>query len=495
MKDWLTAQSKISPQRVALYFEDRESTFAELNVLSAKWATYLKQNDIEKGDVVALQLDNSVDFVVITFAVMRLGAVLLPINTRLTFEEIQYQLSRAEAKILLTSTEFEVDKDLGSFDCAVVNIDSVADGFEESVVGLQPTSQSKTESNTNLENRFCILFTSGTTGKPKAVCLSLKNFYYSANASAYRLGVLPNDNWLCAMPLYHVGGLSIILRSCLYGTSVTLHRKFNLEAVSQELSKTSANKVTLVSLVPTMLYRILNQDGFIPSDSLRLVLLGGAAASKDLLELAQKNDIKVAATYGLSEACSQVATVLPDNCYKKVGTVGKALMFTNIQIGDDDGRVLGAGELGEILVRGPTIMQGYLGSPRKEDEWFATGDIGYLDADGDLFVKQRRSDLIVSGGENVYPAEVESVLRQSSFVKDAVVFALEHPEWGQQVAVAVVLNEGVVWAEAEVDMRQLCESQLAGFKRPRRYVETSDYPMTASGKVRRLELPRYLNLI
>ena len=489
MKDWLAAQSLLSPKKTALYFEGERHSFSDLNKLSSQWTARLKAMSIDEGSVVALLLDNSVDFVAITFAVMRLGAVLLPLNTRLTAEEIQYQLIEAEAKIVLMTSSLKDEKRLDALSLEAIKFHTI----QESYVELEPIY----ESNISLENRFCILFTSGTTGKPKAVCLSLKNFYYSANASAYRLGLLANDNWLCAMPLYHVGGLSIILRSCLYGTSVTLHRKFDLQAVSEELSqdlRTEDSTVTLASLVPTMLYRILNQDGFSPSDALRLVLLGGAAASKELLEVAEAKKIKVAATYGLSEACSQVATVFPDACYDKVGTVGKALMFTDIQIVDTLGVVLEAGELGEIQVRGPTIMQGYLGTERKESDWFATGDIGYLDSDGDLFIKQRRSDLIVSGGENVYPVEVEAILRQSVFVKDVVVFALTHPEWGQQVAAAVILNEDVDAEGAEIDMNQLCVEQLAGYKQPKTYVVTTEFPMTASGKVKRLELPYYLNL-
>ena len=491
MKDWLAAQSKISPDKTALYFEDSKYSFAQLNGLSAEWTSRLESMTISKGDVIALLLDNSVEFVAITFAVMRLGAVLLPLNTRLKTEEIQYQLDKADAKLLLTQKGFDKDKDFDVLLESGVKIHDVEGGRFE----LHTLSSKHYEANISQENCFCILFTSGTTGKPKAVCLTLKNFYYSANASAYRLGLLPSDNWLCAMPLYHVGGLSIILRSCLYGTAVTLHRKFDLEHVSNAMSDSSKNKVTLVSLVPTMLYRILNQDSFKASNSLRLVLLGGAAATKELLEHAKQNNIRVAATYGLSEACSQVATVFPEACYDKVGTVGKALMFTELQIVNDAGAELSAGELGEIQVRGPSIMQGYLGSERQAHEWFATGDIGYLDVDGDLFIKQRRSDLIVSGGENVYPAEVESVLRQSEYVQDVVVFALEHPEWGQQVAAAVVLVGGINMSIAELEMQRLCEAQLAGFKRPRLYIETKEFPTTASGKVRRLELPNYFNLI
>lgn len=481
LKDWLAARAILNPQKLAIAFEGQQYTFDELNVLTAKWAGRLAALSVSHGDVVALLVPNSIEFVAISFAVMRLQAVLLPLNTRLTTQEVAYQLDVANAKFLLTTKEQE------QFEVSFKNTFYIEQDYFEGVAIL--------ENDVSLEDRFCILFTSGTTGKPKAVCLSLKNFYFSANASAYRLGLLPNDNWLCAMPLYHVGGLSIILRSCLYGTSVTLHSKFDLEAVTEAISSNTDNAVSLVSLVPTMLYRILNQKEFVPSNNLRLVLLGGAAASKELLEAAKAKDIKVAATYGLSETCSQVATVFPDQCYDKVGTVGKALMFTELQIVNDKGLALGTDKVGELQVRGPTVMQGYLGQERSEQDWFSTGDMGYVDSAGDLFIKQRRSDLIVSGGENVYPSEVEAVLRQSDFVQDVVVFGVDHAEWGQQVTAAVTLEKDVISDVAQVDMRQLCERQLAGYKQPKRYIVTDSFPMTASGKVRRLELPKYLNLI
>ncbi len=481
MKDWLAAQTTINPNKIFLNFQSETYTYAQLNQESALWAGRLQALGIKKRDVVAVLLSNSVEYVAITFAVMRLGAVLLPLNTRLTKEELEYQLAQADATLLLTSTTLKEDKAVESTLCFTL---------EQKFPEVLPVF----ENNISFDSRFCILFTSGTTGKPKAVCLSLKNFYFSANASAYRLGVMPNDNWLCAMPLYHVGGLSILLRSCLYGTSVTLHPKFDLQAVTRELSEDVRASVTIVSLVPTMLYRILNQDDFKPSVSLRLVLLGGAAASQELLELAQDIGVKVVATYGLSEACSQVATVFPEACYDKVETVGKPLVFTEVKIVDEQGIAVASSKVGEVQVRGPTVMEGYLGQSKDVEEWFSTGDMGYLDADGDLFIKQRRSDLIVSGGENVYPAEVEAVLRQSQLVKDVVVFALEHPEWGQQVAAAVVVQENVTLDEAEKDMRQRCEGQLAGYKQPKGYFETDSFPMTASGKVKRLELPQHLKL-
>ena len=319
--------------------------------------------------------------------------------------------------------------------------------------------------------------------------LSLGNFFYSANASAYRLGLQPDDLWLCALPLYHVGGLSILLRSCLYGTAVSLKPRFEVAEVARTLSN---DPVTLVSLVPTMLYRLLEHPNFQPNEALRLVLLGGAAASEELLKKAAVRGLPVATTYGLSEACSQVTTARFEKARAKPGTVGKPLIFTEVKVVDSDDREVAAEAIGEVLVRGSSVMQGYLDAVATaealRDGWLHTGDLGYLDAEGDLFIVQRRADLIVTGGENVYPAEVERVLANHPQVAEACVVGVPHPEWGQQVAAAVVPKASNDDDRLLSDLKNLCRESLAGYKQPRAFLLLAELPRTPSGKPRREEL-------
>ena len=261
-----------------------------------------------------------------------------------------------------------------------------------------------------------IVFTSGTTGKPKGAQITFGNLYASALASAERLGASPDDRWLCPLPFYHVGGLSILFRSAIYGSAVVLPEATSTEAIIKGLHDSQA---TLVSLVPTQLYRML-EAGFEPPKSLRLILLGGAAATPELVQRCIERDLPIALTYGLTECASQVATATPDQVRAKPGTVGKPAEGHDVRIVDANGQDVPTGEYGEIVVSGATVMKGYLGQPETNGT-FATGDIGYLDADGDLWIVQRRSDLIVSGGENVYPSEVEAVLRSHPAVEDACV--------------------------------------------------------------------------
>ena len=205
-------------------------------------------------------------------------------------------------------------------------------------------------------NHFqAVVFTSGTSGKPKGVPLTFNNHFYGAMASAYRLGVMPDDVWLSCLPLYHVGGLAVIWRSCLYGTAVNLHPRFILEEVNRALDTLP---ITLISLVPTMLYRLLETRENWP-ETLRLALIGGAAATPDLVAKAQAANVPIATTYGLTEASSQVATMLPENVARKPGSVGKPLLFTIVDIVDENGRSLPPNAYGEIVVSGPTVMAGY----------------------------------------------------------------------------------------------------------------------------------------
>lgn len=495
MTDWLAAQSAINPSKPFLLFEGQTHSFSAVNKQAGLWAAKLKELKVKQDDVVAVLLNNQAECVYLCFALMRLGAILLPLNTRFTENELEYQLKKTKAKLLLSQSD--VFKGVAGLKrvlpCHLLDDELMHDVLEPIL-----------SATVNLEATFCIMFTSGTTGKPKGVCLSLKNFFYSANASAYRLGLDVNDVWLCAMPLYHVGGLSIVLRSCLYGTAVLLHARFELEAVTKALAD-EQQAVSLVSLVPTMLYRLLQDADFRASPSLRLILLGGAAAPTKLLQDAKARNLKVLTTYGLSEACSQVATLSPDALLQTEGqsSVGNALMFTEIKIVNDTGEELAVNQVGDIMVCGPTVMKAYFEDDMAtqkalQDGWLVTGDIGYKDETGMLFVETRRADLIVSGGENIYPKEIEDVLEAHSRVQQACVLGLPHEEWGQQVIAVVVLMEGgeasekglqlLVATRVRKDLNELCKKHLASYKKPRDYFVTSVLPLTASGKVKRHEL-------
>jgi O-succinylbenzoic acid--CoA ligase len=476
MRDWLAAAADARPDGIALLAAGRSWTFAELQTDVSATAARLSAAGVRAGDRVAVLLPNGVDYVRLIHALARLGAVLVPLNLRLTPAELRWPLTRTGAVLLLHNDETAA---------AVHALADLARPLALDVLAASPAAPDDwRERPLDLDAAQAIIFTSGTSGAPKGAVLTFGNHFYGAMASAYRIGVLPHDRWLAPLPLYHVGGLAVVLRSCLYTTTVVLPPAHDAEAISRALD---TQAVTLVSLVPTMLGRLLDQRADQPPPpQLRLILLGGAAAAPDLLARAHAAGWPVATTYGLTEAASQVATMTPEDVRAKPGSVGKPLLMTRVRIVDQDGRDLPAGQYGEIVVSGPTVMRGYLDEPDSRAlraGELHTGDIGYLDDEGDLWLVQRRSDLIVSGGENIYPAEVEAALRAHPDVLDVCVVGAPSAEWGQQVAAAVVLRPGAALGADE--LTRFARASLSGYKLPRLIRFVDALPQTASGKIQR----------
>ena len=481
MDDWLAARANASPLALALVVGERQWTYAELHALVSGMASYLASH-VQPGQLVAVLLPNNLAYVCLIHALARLGAILVPLNTRLSNRELSWQLDHTDCKLLITSEEMA--------DQALI---LAAEGrrllWAQKLLERARTDHSSYMGHFRLENEQAIVFTSGTSGRPKGAVLTFANHFWSATASAFRLGVEHHDRWLCCLPLFHVGGLAIILRSCLYGTAVILHDRFEVQAVSRSLD---SQDVTLNSLVPTMALRLLDFRAGRPwPASLRHLLLGGAAAPLELLTRCRDLQIPLSPTYGLTEASSQVATMGPDHTWQKPGSVGRPLIFTSVQIIDDSGQAVPAGNMGEIVVSGPTVMQEYYKDEQAtsfsiRNGCFHTGDIGYLDEEGDLWLVQRREDIIITGGENVYPAEVERVLTGHPSVAAACVAGIPHREWGQQVAAMIARYDDNPLTEEE--LRAYCRDNLAGYKLPRIWLFVDRIPQTASGKIHRQQV-------
>lgn len=482
--DWLRARAEASADALALVIEQRAFTFGELDALTSRLAGRLAAEGVTPGSHLGLLVNNSLAAVCAIFAATRLGAVLVPLNTRLSQAELAWQIERGDCDPLLCGEAFEAVARDAAGARHVVTTPTESEAFESWLDGAAVALHAM-PSHRALDALQAIVFTSGTTGFPKGAMITFANHLWSAIGSAFKLGVLPHDRWLACLPLFHVGGLAILFRSCLYGTAVILHDGFRTEAIMESLMRDGP---TLVSLVPTMLHRLLEAGLNGAASSLRLVLLGGAAASPELLERATIAGLPVAVTYGLTEASSQVATSHPGETRDKPGCAGRPLLFTRVAVLDEEGQALPAGVPGEIAVSGPTVTAGYYRDAqatgaRRRDGFWLTGDVGYLDADGALWVLNRRSDLIVTGGENVYPAEIERVLLTHPSVTSACVVGLPHPEWGEQVAALVVLAEDESINAA--DLRAYCRERLAGYKQPRFIAFADSLPLTGSGKIER----------
>jgi o-succinylbenzoate---CoA ligase len=350
MENWLVARVRATPERLALRHEGVAWSYAALGSLVERVAGGLVAEGVEPGAHVGVLLPNGVLYAAVVHALARLGAVLVPLNTRLTAGELAWQLEAASVRLLLFGEETEA---------AAAEIAAVSGVRRLAVEALPACAPPLPAVPLMLDDVQAIVFTSGTSGRPKGAMLTFGNHFWSATASAYHLGVLPGDRWLSILPLYHVGGLAVLFRSCLYGTAAVLQDGFDVDAVNRSLDE---EQITIVSLVPTMLYRLLSARASWP-ERLRLVLLGGAAATPELLAQALGAGVPVATTYGLTEASSQVATLLPEGVGRKPGSVGRPLLFSEVRVVDEGGELQPPGQYGEIIVRGPTVMVGYYGEP------------------------------------------------------------------------------------------------------------------------------------
>jgi O-succinylbenzoic acid--CoA ligase len=330
-----------------------------------------------------------------------------------------------------------------------------------------------------LDATAVVIHTSGTTAAPRPIELTYGNFLWSALGSAVALGLDPRERWLCALPLSHVGGLSILLRSAIYATTAVVHERFDTERV---LHAVSERQITLVSLVPTTLARLLDGGLRRPPD-LRCALLGGGPVPPTLLDRARAAGVPVRQTYGLTESASQATTSPLAASPEDQDAAGTPLFCTKVRIAPSPTAHSGEPPVGEILLAGPTVAPG----SRARDGWLHTGDLGSIDGAGRLRVSGRESDTIVSGGENIAPAEVEAVLEAHPDVLEAAVIGRPDRRWGEAVTAIVVTRPGgEVAGEA---LRAHCAASLASFKVPKRIELTREaLPRTGSGKLLRKDL-------
>lgn len=455
--------------------------FAELDARVSAAARRLG-NIARAGDRIALLAANGIPFIVHAHAIGRLGATLVAVNARLAAVEIARQLADAGVTLLLHDVDHAERAAEATAGTPVTPrvIDAFGIAEPERDVPLRATI--------DLDEPHSVMYTSGTTGRAKGAVLTWGNFWWSAVGSALNVGHARNDAWLVPLPLFHVGGLSVLTRSVIGGICAVVHDGFDPLRVNAAIDEGA----TIVSVVAVMLERMLEARGDRSyPDHLRCVLLGGGPASRALLERCIAARVPVALSYGLTESTSQAATLPPERALAKLGSSGQPLLPTEIRI-ECDGVAVAAETDGEIVLRGPTIVRQYLNAPETTAQawrggWFHTGDIGRIDREGYLYVLDRRDDLIISGGENVYPAEIEGVLNEHPAVVEAGVTGADDARWGRVPIAYVRLADG-----ATIDSAALIAfstGRLARYKVPRRIVIVREpLPRNAAGKLLRKNL-------
>ena len=468
---WLSKQANLSPENTALELVDGSNiTFFELHKKSVQMAKKLAALGVAKGTHLGILTANNLNMVYTIHAISYLGAVGVLLNTRLSDDEINYQLQDAEVRLLITDEENST-RQL-----------QVNESYAYDEVNNQAEVQAALQEELDLAQPFTLIYTSGTTGFPKGVVHTYGNHWWSAISSALNLGLEKTDKWLISLPLFHVSGLSTLMKSVIYGMPIYLMKKFDVDLVHNAIMR---EKVTIVSVVTIMMQRLmekLNSESY--PDTLRCFLLGGGPAPKVLLEKAKDKNIPVFQSYGMTETTSQIATLSAQDALEKIGSAGKPLLPAELRINNP-----GEDGVGEIIVKGPMVTQGYYKNEAANEQkivngWLHTGDLGYLDDAGYLYVVDRRTDLIISGGENIYPSEIENALVKLPEIKEAGVIGAADETWGEVPVAYVVLNEPI----SETDILATLGKQLAKYKLPKKIIFIEEMPRNASNKLVRNKL-------
>lgn len=486
--------ARTQPDRVALVYEDQRVGYGELMQRIRVAAGVLRARGVGPGDVVGLLMKNSAAFIEVAFAASHIGAVLLPINYRLSADEVGYILDHAGARLLCVDEELV--EAAGSFAARVVLDASAQRDSGRLARAPEPVTAPHAS---QPEDLFRLMYTSGTTDRPKGVIHSYANEYWKCFDQTIALGLHRDERLLVVGPLYHVGAFDLPgIAVLMLGGMLCVLRDFDPEAA---LAAIERERLTGGWMAPSMLNRTLAYPGRERFDlaSFRWLIGGGERTPEErirefstLFEAARYID-----AYGLTESCSGDTFMEAGREIEKIGSVGRATPFARIEVRDDEGRALPGGTQGEICLLGPKITRGYWRDPAKTaasfhaDGWFRSGDVGYLDDEGFLTLTDRKKDMIISGGVNVYPAEIEAELLLHPRVRDAAVVGIPHPTWGEVGIAFVVAGDEPPAAEEVV---AFLEARLARYKVPREFVFVDVLPRTPYGKVVKGELrERYLS--
>ncbi|HEX8250438.1 MAG TPA: long-chain-fatty-acid--CoA ligase [Pyrinomonadaceae bacterium] len=476
--------------------DNRRWTYAAFDKAVNRAANMLLENGIAKGDAVSLLMPNSAEYIIAYFACFKIGALAGPINSLLKAEEIAFALNNSEAKMLLVNSQFTPTFQLSE----APHLRKIIQ-FDDEAEATKSCGEKLAETEIGKDDEAIIIYTSGTTGKPKGCLLTHANLIANARQIAEWLGFDENDRLLTIMPLFHMNAVSVTTLTALYaGASTVVSPKFSASRFWQIVSD---YKITSFGSVATMLSMLLqkNQESKLEDQkpkSLRFAMCGSAPVPAEVLRKFEETfDCLVIEGYGLSESTCR-STFNPPNETRRPGSCGQAI-GNEMKVFDETGEEVANGELGEIVLRGENIFKGYFkneAATRKafQNGWFHTGDIGYRDADGFFYIADRKSDMIIRGGENIYPREIDEILHAHPAVSSAAAVGVPDELYGEQVVAFVVLKDDAQEAAGEEDLVNFCKQHLADYKCPERVYFVADIPKGPTGKLLKRELARVYKL-
>ena len=469
--------------------DDVELSYSLLEEGSARVAGLLKAKGLEEGDRVGLMMPNVPYFPVIYFGILRAGGVVVPMNVLLKGREVEFYLGDPGAKLLFAWGDFAEAAEAGAEKAGAEAILVEPGEFEKLLADQEPDTEMADRSE---EDTAVILYTSGTTGKPKGAELTHANLYRNSKGVSEKLGEMSEEDVLLgALPLFHSFGQTCTMNSAVsVGATVTMLPRFDPDKALQIIER---DKVTIFQGVPTMYNAMLHSESCDSADcsSLRTCMSGGAAMPAELMRaFEEKFGCVILEGYGLSET-SPVASFNHPDRERKPGSIGTPIEGVEMQVWDDDGNEVPQGEVGEIVIRGHKVMRGYWGMPEATEKamrrgWFHSGDMARVDDDGYFYIVDRKKDLIIRGGYNVYPREVEEVLFEHPKIREAAVVGVPHDEWGEEIGAAVVLHEGEELAAEEAS--EYVKERIAAYKYPRLVWFVDDLPKGPTGKILKREI-------
>ena len=477
LSHWIEGHARISPDAAAIRFGGEDISYTELARRVARAAAALASLGVRRGDAVAFLGLNHPQVLVLLFACARLGAMLVPLNWRLAPREHARVLADCPPRVLFVEPAFAAH---------AATIDGAISATALSVLdedGARPPASEGDEASPLL-----LCYTSGSTGTPKGVVLTQRAILWNALNSTHMHDLSSQDRVLTTLPLFHVGGMNIQTTPALHaGASVTLHAKFDPEATFDAIER---ERITLTVLVPAQLEALMGLPRWRRADlsSLRMITTGSMIVPEAFVRKASERGVPVIQVYGSTETCPIATYLRVGDALRKAGSAGVPALHCEVKVVDADGGEAAPGNDGEILVRGPNVASGYWNAPDETaqtfvDGWYHSGDLGHFDGEGHLHVVARKKDMIISGGENIYPAEVEGVLQECPTIEETCVVGRPDARWGETVVAAVVLKPGCRMTEAEV--LALFQGRLARYKQPREVRFLDRLPRSALGKVQK----------
>ncbi|WP_151638130.1 MULTISPECIES: acyl-CoA synthetase [Noviherbaspirillum] len=493
---WITERADRAPQRKALTFQERTWTYGEFVDEIDRLAAVLRQGGVGRGDRVGFLAFNHPLFLVTLFATSRLGAIFVPLNFRLTSAELEFIINDAGVHTLVVGPDHQavIDPVRQTLKCeCFYGFGSEASAWPDIRLAIKEVEPLREAVELADDDVAILMYTSGTTGRPKGSMMTCGNIWWNNVNELLSLDIMSSDVLLTCAPLFHVGGLNVLTLTCvLKGVHVILHPTFDPARVIADVAR---YKVNLMFAVPAMLLFISQHPDFNEADmsSVRSFTVGGAPCPETLLRLFNERGIAVNQGYGLTETAAMASFLTPEWCWEKMGSVGKPPILTRIRLIDAAGKPITEPHVrGEVCVRGMNVTLGYWNRPEAtrdaiDDEgWFRTGDIGYMDEDGFYTICDRVKDMVITGGENVYPAEVESVLYEHPAIAEVAVIGQPDEKWGETVVAVVALKPG---AKLELEELQAFSSgRLARYKVPRVLRLVSALPRNPTGKVLKYQL-------